>query len=195
MNSGSIGPSKILMFFGLIVLFGILLLFIFNKLTQEKGYQMTSQELNSELIGESKSLILSGNQLSTQIALDTDIMESLSDKLLDSADSDINHQVFLNIENVKGTMDATILEVKVNDQTADHVSFFGLRKASEKSGDNEGMGLSFNFDITDIIRNHSRENDGNLNMIDIRLIPSNSVSEENAVAISKLSIYRIQQKR
>lgn len=110
-------------------------------------------------------------------------------------------RVFLNIENVRGSSDATVLEVYLNvpegageshhaDTRVESVGLFGLRKASAPDGEHGGEGLSFVLEITEIV--HALHLDDALaaDTLEVRIVPINPVPEEAPVSIDRVSVVR-----
>ncbi|MEO1022546.1 MAG: tyrosinase family protein [Bacteroidota bacterium] len=148
---------------------------------------------NSELVGASEgSLELGGSGLKTQLRLDSDVRKNVSDSLFKASEVDIPDLIYLQIENVTGSLDANILTVSVNNQLAAHISLFGLLDASDKDGQHGGTGLSFTIDITTIIDDLHLENKLDADSLDVSIYPNN-IPEDESINVGRISIYREQQ--
>ncbi len=78
----------------------------------------------------------------------------------------------------------------VNQQRAGTVSLFGLRRASLQDGQHGGNGLTFVLDITNIIDNLVLDSGVDLNSLDVRVMPNQSVADAADITIGRISIYR-----
>ncbi|MCC5936057.1 MAG: tyrosinase family protein [Lunatimonas sp.] len=155
----------------------------------------TTMELitNSELVGANdKTLTLDGAGLQTTIRFDSGAWKKVSKSFLNASETTMPDQIYLQIENVKGNVDANILTVSVNHQLAGHISLFGLRKASKQDG-HDGSGLSFILPITPIIDSLHLENSLNLEALDVKILPSNPIGEKQKITVGRISVYREQQ--
>lgn len=105
-------------------------------------------------------------------------------------------RVFLNLENVRGLLDAVAFRVYVNvpegDDPADHperlagnIGLFGVRQATE-ADDHGGAGLTFVLEITDIVAALRLDGDD----IEVRIVPVKDVPEEAQISIGRVSVFR-----
>lgn len=135
-------------------------------------------------------LSLSGTQTQIEIAPDPmkDIRKSF-DQVLTTTVSD---QILLVIENVRGTADANILNVLVNQKEAGRFSLYGLDNASRK--EQGGKGLSFTLDITEIMKELHLSDTLDLHTVDVDIQPRGTLSKAQDITIEKIKIYRVRQK-
>ena len=150
---------------------------------------------NSELVGANEgSLQLGGSGLNTTVKLDNNIRKNVSEKLMKVSEINIPDKVYLQIENVTGSLDANILTVSVNNQLAGHVSLFGLLDASDKDGHHGGGGLNFIIDITSIIDDLHLGNAFNIDSLDVSILPNN-IPDKESITVGRISIYREEQQQ
>ncbi len=70
------------------------------------------------------------------------------------------------------------------------VSLFGLRNASLQDGEHGGSGLTYTFEITDIIDNLFLANALDVNSLDVRIEPTTAVPGFAQLTIGRVSVYR-----
>jgi tyrosinase len=110
-------------------------------------------------------------------------------------------RVFLNLENVRGTHDATALSVYINlpegAKPSDHpellagsVGLFGLRGASLKDDKHAGQGLNFVLDITKIIDALHLKNALDVDSVKVRIVPHHMIPDQAQITVGRVSIYR-----
>lgn len=151
---------------------------------------------SSELVGASKKpLELAGSGLKASITLDKSSWKSVPQSLLKASARHLPDQVYLQLENVKGTIGANILNVSVNHQHAGYISLFGLRNATLKDGHHGGSGLAFILNITNIIDNLHLEDLLDVDALDVSVLPNYTVADSHKISIGRISIYREQQQR
>lgn len=108
-------------------------------------------------------------------------------------------KVLLNLENITGYSDATVLQVYVEFQGKDgaqpverkvgSVGLFGITKATE-TDEGHGDGLSYVLDITKTYSEIAGSNDINPESLTVRLRPVAPVHEASEVSIGRVSIVR-----
>lgn len=148
-----------------------------------------------ELVGaNSGSLKVKSSGARATVKLDSMAKGRMSDSLDEASAVAPPDQVFLQLENVRGTRDALKLNVSVNQQNAGTVSLFGLRRASEKDGEHGGEGLTFILDITNIIDNMFLDNALDLDALDVRIVPNQAVADSSDLSVGRVSVYRQGQK-
>jgi tyrosinase len=110
-------------------------------------------------------------------------------------------RVFLNLENVRGTSDATAFQVYVGlgpdddpdahpELLAGSIAPFGLRKASQADGEHAGQGLTFVLDITDVAHRLHLADSFDVDELPVRLVPVSPVRSGAEVTVGRISIYR-----
>jgi tyrosinase len=70
------------------------------------------------------------------------------------------------------------------------VALFGLRRASASDGSHGGEGLSFELDITNIIDTLHLDHALDVESLDVKIMPDHAVSEDAAISVGRVSIYR-----
>jgi tyrosinase len=158
-------------------------------------------EVNAELVGANDGpLQIKSSGARADVKLDSDIQGKVFESLAASAEPAsaeaiaaepaLPDQVYLQLENVRGTLDAFKLNVSVNQKNAGTVSLFGLRRATLKDGDHGGGGLTFIFDITNIIDDLFLDKTVDLNTLDVRIVPNQAVPEDAELTVGRVSVYR-----
>jgi tyrosinase len=110
-------------------------------------------------------------------------------------------RVYLNLENVRGTRDATALSVFINlpegSNPADHpellagtVGLFGLRRATVASGQHVGGGLNFLLDISPIVDQLHLGGALTADALRVTIVPNRAVPDDADVVIGRVSVYR-----
>lgn len=109
--------------------------------------------------------------------------------------------VYLKVENVRGTFDAAVLSVFVNlpekanlresgQYLAGKIALFGLRRASMKDGQHAGEGLTFILDMTPAIDELHLKNELDVESLGISVIPSGPLPEKADITVGRISVYR-----
>lgn len=148
---------------------------------------------NSELMGANDgSQPLGANGLSTKVKLDNRTWKSSRLTLTEASVNNLPDQVYLQLENVTGKMDANFLTVEVNSHRVGRVSLFGLRKASKKDDHHAGSGLTFNINITSVIDDLHLQKALDIDTLDVNVRLANSV-DSNDITVGRVSVYREQQ--
>ena len=98
--------------------------------------------------------------------------------------------VYLCLENVRGTRGTHKLSVYVNELLAGSVALFGLRRASLKDGQHGGEGLNFVLDMTHIIDTLHLDDALELDSLDVRIVPSLAVVDNEDFSVGRVSVYR-----
>jgi tyrosinase len=157
---------------------------------------------NVELVGANQeALAIKGSGARTTVKLDTDVRRKVSASLESASETAQPDRVFLNLENVRGTQDASVLSVYVNlpegANPSDHpellagsVGLFGLRRASLQDGSHGGQGLSFVLEITKIVDALHLGNALDVNSLQVRIVPHRPVPEQANITVGRVSIYR-----
>lgn len=150
---------------------------------------------NTELLGANQEgrMQLKTTGIQTTVRLDNTVRNKVSKSLKRASLQALPDQVYLQLENVKGDMDANILSVSVNHQLAGHVALFGLRNASQEDNHHGGSGLTFILNITHIIDNLHMENDFDVNALNVTILPDNTIPDSREITVGRVSIYREQQ--
>jgi tyrosinase len=112
-------------------------------------------------------------------------------------------RTFLTLENVTGAgLGAGVYAVSVRvpegadpmdhpDREVGRFSTFGLIEASDENADHGGNGLSFSFDITDLVRRLVEADDWDPNDLDVAISPTKSVEGGTAeIEVGAVRVYR-----
>jgi tyrosinase len=156
-----------------------------------------------ELLGaNTESLRVVGTEARTSVALDKTVNQRVGASLLGAvAQATIPDRVFLNLENVRGLNDATILNVYINvpegEDPATHpelkagsIALFGVSKASSADNTHAGDGLTFVLEITHLVDRLHLSGTLDASQLHVRLVPRNPVSEAAQISIGRISIFR-----
>jgi tyrosinase len=157
---------------------------------------------NVELVGASQGPVaIQGSEVRTTVKLDTGVRRKVSASLAAAAETAQPDRVFLNLENVRGTQDASVLQVYINlpegANPSDHpellagaVGLFGLRRATFKDGLHGGQGLNFVLEITHIIDALHLDHSLGADSLQVRIVPHQPVPEKAEITVGRISIYR-----
>ncbi len=148
-------------------------------------------ENSLELVGTHDGTIsLKSSGARVQLRLAPEVNQQVISSFAATSEGTLPDQVYLELENVRGAQDAYKLTVNVNGQTAGTVALFGLRRASMEDGQHGGQGLTFVLDVTEIIDNLHMNNALDVDSLDVRITPNNSISEDANISVGRISIYR-----
>jgi len=161
-----------------------------------------------ELLGaSSQNIRVSGSEARASVALDPATRNKVTNSITSAAalartgtprEPD---RVFLNLENVRGSSDATVLDVYINvpegakptdypDHMAGSVALFGVRKASKGDSHEAGDGLTFVVDITKVVDTLHLANNFDVSKLDVRLVPTRPVSDAAQISIGRIGVFR-----
>ena len=161
-----------------------------------------AQPKQSELLGASAGpLSIQGRGNQTSIRLDAKVRTKTFKSLVLTVEAALPDKAFLELENVQGTFDATVLNVFVHPPEdtptansaqwlAGSVALFGLRRSSEPDGQHGGEGLNFTLDITPIIDQLHLTNELNVGSLRVEVVPNLPLPEGVEVQVGRISIYR-----
>jgi tyrosinase len=135
------------------------------------------------------------------VKLDASVRRKTVRSLAMAATTASPDNVYLKVENVRGTFDAAVLSVYVNlpekanlresgQYLAGNVALFGLRRASMKDGPHAGEGLTFILDVTPVIDELHLKNEFDVESLDVSVIPSGPLPEEADITVGRISVYR-----
>lgn len=146
---------------------------------------------NAELVGANAEVVqIKSSGARATVKLDSNARGKMSSSLAAASAAAPPDQVYLQLENVRGNIDAYKLNVSVNQQHVGTVGLFGLRKASLKDGNHGGEGLTFVIDITDFIDNLFLDSALDVKSLDVRIVPNNPVPDNAEITIGRVSVYR-----
>jgi len=155
-----------------------------------------------ELVGASQGpLSLKGSVTSITVKLDTQARQKVSASLAGAATNAAPDRVYLDLENIRGTRDASVLNVYINlpegSDPADHpellagtVALFGLRRATSLDIRHAGGGLSFLLDISPVVDRLYLSNQLNTDSLQVTIVPNFPVSDQSPITVGQISIYR-----
>lgn len=156
-----------------------------------KNLQPMASNTQSELVGaNSGSLVLGASGARTTVKLDTKGWNVVSNSFLKASDASLPDEVYLQLDGVKGTTDANVYSVSVNNRYAGHVSLFGLRMASAKDSHHGGSGLTIKLNITDIIDELNIGGNTDPGSLDVLIQPATPGAGSGDVTIDRVSVYR-----
>jgi tyrosinase len=157
---------------------------------------------NVELVGASQAALpIKGAGARTTVTLDTAVRRRVAASLALAPETAAPDHVFLHLENVRGTRDATVLSVYINlpegAKPGDHpellagtVGLFGLHGASLKDGKHGGQGLNFVLDITKIVDAMHLNNALDTDSLNVMIVPRQAVPEQAQITVGRIGIYR-----
>jgi tyrosinase len=155
-----------------------------------------------ELVGASpRGVPVEGVGAVATIRLNPDVRRKVSASLALARETAAPDRVFLNLENVRGTQDSSVLSVYINlpegaapedhpDLLAGSVGLFGLHSASFKDGKHGGEGLNFVLDITKIVDTLHVQNALDVDSLQVRIVPNRLVPSRAKITVGRISIYR-----
>jgi tyrosinase len=155
-----------------------------------------------ELVGASQgALAIKRSGARTTVTLDAGVRRKVSASLAGASETAQPDRVFLNLENVRGTHDASVLSVYINlpeganpsehpELLAGSVGLFGLRRASLADGRHGGQGLNFVLEITKIVDALHLDNALDVDSLQVRIVPHQPVPEQAEITVGRISIYR-----
>lgn len=163
----------------------------------------TAQPQRVELLGANVSpvRIYGMGGASFAVQLHPDVQQRVVGSLKLASPSALPDTLYLKLENVRGTQDATVLRVYANlpaqadpattqAQFVGSVALFGLRRASVQDGTHGGAGLTFILDISDHVDQMYLENKLASGEIKISFLPSNDLPQSTSIEVGRVSIYR-----
>jgi tyrosinase len=147
---------------------------------------------NAELVGGSDgSLSLKSGVNETVARLDRKSWTKVQKSLLEATNAKIPDEIYLQLEGVKGTNDTNFLSVYVNQQLIKSVSLFGLLGASMKENPHGANGLSFKFNITEVIDDLHLDSDINLGALNIQIKTKFPIPNNDVITVDRVAIYRL----
>lgn len=148
-------------------------------------------DANTELVGANDGAIkLKSSGARATVKLDSAVRGTMAASLADASEAKLPDRVYLELENVQGDDDSFILDVSVNQQPAGTVGLFGLQQASVTDDEHGGGGLNFVFDITNIVDNLFLDNTLDLDSLDVRIVPNQTVPDTANIKVGRVSVYR-----
>jgi tyrosinase len=172
------------------------------------GPDMPPDAGNVELVGANDESVTLRSAATSSVRLDSAMQQKVVANLAPAgaaaapaAASTAPERVFLNLENVRGTSDASAFDVYVGvaagHDVADHpellagsIAPFGVRKASQPDDEHGGQGLTFVLDITDIVSQLHAGGSLDAGELSVRLVPLRELPESAQLTVGRISIFR-----
>jgi tyrosinase len=158
---------------------------------------------DAELLGSnSEELEIKGSGAQTIVQFTPDGRRKLLADVPNSAAASSRSRVYLILENIRGTNDASVLNVFIDlpedarpeehrDRMAGAVGLYGLRGASIRSGENEGSGLTFVLDITSILSELFATKSPDVDVIRVNIVPHRQLGGSADIVVGRVSIVGI----
>jgi tyrosinase len=173
--------------------------------------EATMADKRAELIGASEQPMKISGAADSRIRVDAaggdklrarmrDFRVSAENALFEAAGAEPD-RVFLNLEQIRGTNDAVVLDVYLNlpagadpdahpEAFAGSVSMFGLTNACTADEAHAGDGLDAVLEITGLVDRLDLDGDGLPDTLDVRIVPRRELLEQDAISIGRISVYR-----
>lgn len=162
-----------------------------KNLETEKNIIMSLNK-NAELIGGSDGTIrLKSGENETVAKLDAKSWTQVEKSLLEASITNIPDEIYLQLEGVRGANDTNFLSVYVNQKLVKSVSLFGLLGASAKDNPHGGSGLSFKFNITNIIDDLHLGHNINIGTLKIQIKTKYPIPNDDEITVDRIGIYRL----
>jgi len=146
---------------------------------------------DSELVGANETVLrITSSGARATVRLDRVVGRRVTESLAAASETSPPDQVYLQLENVRGTRDAQKLAVYVNEKAAGTIALFGLRRASEADGPHGGGGLTFSLDITNIVDEMFVDDGLDTEALEVRIAPSRAVPEDAGITVGRIGVYR-----
>lgn len=153
--------------------------------------EMTTPKSTERIGANQQSLRISGSaDVRAEVRLDAQARAKVQSSFAAATADQAPDRIFLNLENVRGANDATMLNVYVNERPAGTVSFFGVRRASKPDGEHGGQGRTLVLEITHIVDELQLQSGFGADQLEVRLEPVNPVPDAANVTIGSISIFR-----
>jgi tyrosinase len=155
-----------------------------------------------ELVGANDgSVEIGSSEVRTSVRLDTAARDKVSGSLARVADGGEPDRVFLNLQNVRSSVDGGVLDVYVGapvgpggeeqpERLAGSVGLFGVQRASLPDGDNAGAGLTIVLDISDIVDDLHLSDSLDVDTLSVRIVPEGAAPDDATISIGQVSIVR-----
>lgn len=161
------------------------------RIAANRGDGDMDKEQHAELLGANAgALQVKTSGARATVRLDSGVRRKVSNSLAAASEAHAPDNVYLQLENVRGTRDSYILNISVNQQSAGSVALFGLRRASMADSEHGGGGLTFLVDITKIVDSLFLDNTLDADALDVRIVPHNAIPDDETITIGRISIYR-----
>lgn len=101
-------------------------------------------------------------------------------------------RTFVTVENVTGEgLGAGVYVVLLGEREVGRFSTFGLPETSEVGGEHAGSGLTFSFDVTEVITELEASGEGGASELEVTVRPARPVAEAAGdVSVGRIGVYR-----
>jgi tyrosinase len=158
---------------------------------------------DAELLGtNSEKLEIKGSGAHTNVSFTADGRRKLVTSITNTAEASSRVRVYLMLENIRGTNDASVLNIYINlpedarpgehrDLMAGAVGLYGLRRASIRTGQTGGSGLTFVLDITPILGELLATKSLDLDTIRVSIVPHRELQDSGSIEVARVSIVSV----
>jgi tyrosinase len=158
---------------------------------------------DAELLGaNSRALEITGSGAHTIVKLIPDAQRKLREGLANVSAETSLLRVYLMLENIRGTQDATVLSAYINlpegakpgdhrDLLAGSVGLYGLSRASTDGNENGGEGLAFILDITRIVIDLVATKSLDADEVRVSIVPNRQLPDSTDIVIARIAIFSI----
>jgi tyrosinase len=158
---------------------------------------------DAELLGtNSEELEIKASGAHTIVRFSADCRRKLVADLTNALAGSSRSRVYLILENIRGTTDASVLNAFINlpedarpgehrDLMAGAVGLYGLRRASVGTGQNRDSGLTFVLDITRLLGELFETKSLDADAIRVSIVPNRQLGDSSDIVVGRVSIVRI----
>ncbi|TAE20032.1 MAG: hypothetical protein EAZ95_00340 [Bacteroidetes bacterium] len=158
-----------------------------NNVTEATVAMHTS----NELVGSSNnSIVLNSGATKTEVKIDADSWGLVANSLAQKSIDTIPDEVYLQLENVTGTNNSNFLSVYVNNILVGAVSLFGIRIASMQNTAHGGSGLTFKFNISDIVDDLYIAGNIDIDSLNVSIRTKKPLPKGSIITVGRISVYR-----
>ena len=166
------------------------------------GLAKASLSRTPELLGASGALAIEGGGAhAVSVRIDAGVRAKVASSLHLASEMARPDRVYLELENVRGARDATVLGVYLDLTQPDsaaarraaragEVALFGLRRASLADGQHGGAGLTFVLDITHFVDDMAARNAFDIGSIQVSLLPRHPLPAGVQITVGRIGVYR-----
>jgi tyrosinase len=153
-----------------------------------------SMKKDTDLVGASKGVLnLKSGITETTAQLDKRSWNTVKRSLENASIDKVPDQVFLQLEDVRGVHETNFLSVYVNEIFVKTVSLFGIELASRVDNPHGGSGLTFRFNITNIVDDLHLGNNIDVDTLNIQIKTKHPIHHGDEITIGRIGIYRLDQ--
>lgn len=163
--------------------------------TRQGAFAMAAAPKTSELMGATGALRVSGAEARTSLSIDSGVHRRFAASLAAAPQTAKPDRVFLRLENIKSNNEGVPLAVYVGlpdgtEHMAGSVSLFGLRAASQPSGDHAGDGMTHVIEVSKILDQLHARGALEAGKLTVRVVPRHPVPDSAGLSIGRISLYR-----